>query len=407
VFNIEFAGSISDTMSVSGKIETFTKGSMVPTNVINASQNWRVQVILQTTGVDCNRITGSWVVKVDLESMGTTPESQEKEVSLEPGPSPLSYKIDFVFGANTVRAGIYRLIVGVRYKDATGILGELYGQSEEGILQLYTDEPSPKLDPTQIDRAEKYRILKALENPDYEWRTVEDLSQETGLSKDKIESVLKRLSNHIIKSRDLDVRGQERYTTISHYRRIQEGQGKYTNVHVPAKNAILTGSGVVEPAKEIVEVPGGIEVGKDFEGQSVVTSTNQAYDRVVGSTTVLQDQLSLNYKQARQEVKSWLYFSLVSGGLGIILMAIGVIIALLGSITTGVVTAIVSIVLDTVTVLAYRQYNLAKSRVEAISERLEKYQEIYRLIEVVDTIDNSEHRDKAKIEVVQRAISTD
>lgn len=69
---------------------------------------------------------------------------------------------------------------------------------------------------TEMDEAEQ--ILKALSNPNWEWRTVGGLSKETGIPEDRVQQFLDRLEEQVIRSRVPDKKGRALYTTRDHYK---------------------------------------------------------------------------------------------------------------------------------------------------------------------------------------------
>ncbi len=67
-------------------------------------------------------------------------------------------------------------------------------------------------------------VLAALENPNYDWRTVEGLSRETGLDERTVAGVIRGLtafSDQIVQSAVPDKRGRALFTTRRHYHRGQ------------------------------------------------------------------------------------------------------------------------------------------------------------------------------------------
>lgn len=61
------------------------------------------------------------------------------------------------------------------------------------------------------------RVLTALENPEYNWRTVEGISIETGLGQAEVVQILSSLSDQIVQSSVPNEKGQALFTTRHHY----------------------------------------------------------------------------------------------------------------------------------------------------------------------------------------------
>lgn len=62
------------------------------------------------------------------------------------------------------------------------------------------------------------RVIAALENPNYEWRTIDGISKETGLSPERVKEILTATAEQIIHSSVPDEQGRPLYTTRRHYR---------------------------------------------------------------------------------------------------------------------------------------------------------------------------------------------
>jgi len=62
-------------------------------------------------------------------------------------------------------------------------------------------------------------VLKALENEKYKWRTIDGISQETGLSAEQVLEVLSSSSDKIVKSSIPSPEGKSLFTTRKHFRK--------------------------------------------------------------------------------------------------------------------------------------------------------------------------------------------
>ena len=60
-------------------------------------------------------------------------------------------------------------------------------------------------------------VIKALEDPNWDWRTVEGVAESTGLSEERVQEVLES-SAAVIRSSVPDERGRPLYTTRKHYK---------------------------------------------------------------------------------------------------------------------------------------------------------------------------------------------
>jgi hypothetical protein len=64
-------------------------------------------------------------------------------------------------------------------------------------------------------------VVRALEDPNYEWRTVEGVAEQTGIEEANVRETLEELNGEIIRSSIPDESGRHLYTTRRHYRQTQ------------------------------------------------------------------------------------------------------------------------------------------------------------------------------------------
>lgn len=63
------------------------------------------------------------------------------------------------------------------------------------------------------------RVVVALENPNFRWRTVRGIAKETGLSEDAVLVALTAIQNWVIRSSIPSARGEDLYTTREHFKK--------------------------------------------------------------------------------------------------------------------------------------------------------------------------------------------
>ena len=61
-------------------------------------------------------------------------------------------------------------------------------------------------------------VLQALEDSRYEWRTIDGISQQTGIPAEKVQETLEKLPTEVVRSSIPDESGRNLYTTRKHYR---------------------------------------------------------------------------------------------------------------------------------------------------------------------------------------------
>lgn len=80
---------------------------------------------------------------------------------------------------------------------------------------------------------ENDKILMALENPRYTWRTILGLSKETGLDPSVIAEFISKNNDNIVKSSLKSKNGEDLFTTRNHFRKkakpLDKLFGAFTN----------------------------------------------------------------------------------------------------------------------------------------------------------------------------------
>jgi hypothetical protein len=66
---------------------------------------------------------------------------------------------------------------------------------------------------------DKERVLAALANPNYSWRTSEGVSKETGLDTSRVLHIIEEMPDLVIRSRIPDAHGRQLYATREHYKK--------------------------------------------------------------------------------------------------------------------------------------------------------------------------------------------
>jgi hypothetical protein len=67
----------------------------------------------------------------------------------------------------------------------------------------------------------KEKVISALENSDYDWRTLKGMSEDLGISQEKIKEIISKLDEIVVQSSTLDKDGNNLYTTRKHYNKTQ------------------------------------------------------------------------------------------------------------------------------------------------------------------------------------------
>lgn len=188
------------------------------------------------------------------------------------------------------------------------------------------------------------------------------------------------------------------------------------DVYDSAYEAIVTGSyattqgdGAVTLRENGIHIGGEIAVNHIINNATNVVETHvigydRAFERVVGSTSFVLNQLELSYRQTREQSQWWFRASLIAAGIGFTLIGIGVATVYFGQATAGIITSISSVVPNAAAALFFVQSKSANERVDSIESKLSDAREIYAAVEIIETIDDAKSRDKLKAEIVRKAL---
>jgi hypothetical protein len=97
---------------------------------------------------------------------------------------------------------------------------EAFFNVTEGIRNLI-EEFTGRQNAKQVRKVDKRqakinRVLVALENPNYKWRTIEAVSKETSIPLEEAQEIISELGDQVIKSSIPDINGRSLYTTRAH-----------------------------------------------------------------------------------------------------------------------------------------------------------------------------------------------
>lgn len=178
-------------------------------------------------------------------------------------------------------------------------------------------------------------------------------------------------------------------------------------VREAAEKAVSSGEegGVTITSKGDLVEENKINVGRDIAGiDKVILSYDAAYERVIGSTTFVLNQLEISYTQTREQAQSWFRFSLIAAAIGFVLVGTGVGAVIFKQVTAGVITAISSIIPNAAAALFFIQSKTANERVDVIQKKLTEARELLTAVEIANTIADAKSRDKLKAEIVRKAL---
>lgn len=73
------------------------------------------------------------------------------------------------------------------------------------------------------------QVVRALENPKYDWRTIDGIAEETGIDSYQVSQILRFLPSavDIVKSSIPDKQGRQLFTTRNHYNKTQNFASRF------------------------------------------------------------------------------------------------------------------------------------------------------------------------------------
>ncbi len=110
-----------------------------PTAIIQTSQSWRVTFDWETVGTLNNYMSGEWELKIYLEKMGGGEYSLPGNTSIVPFVSAPHHYMNqsITIPANTVPAGVYKVVTAITMKGPSGVPGPIALFGEVPMVQFY------------------------------------------------------------------------------------------------------------------------------------------------------------------------------------------------------------------------------------------------------------------------------
>jgi len=118
-------------------------GGEPPQSIIRTNQSWAVNVNWTNTGIATGMIAGNWDLHLLLERIGPgndldLTDPSDHIIPLSPGPSPVNYFRHIDLPAGRVPAGIYKLVVMLRYLEPGGAPGPMSAYEElSPLIEFY------------------------------------------------------------------------------------------------------------------------------------------------------------------------------------------------------------------------------------------------------------------------------
>lgn len=136
-------------------------------------------------------------------------------------------------------------------------------------------------------------------------------------------------------------------------------------------------------------------------------SAEQAFERIGAAVKLNLTQRENNIEQARKESNQFFKLMLIFSGIGFLVMLVmlgGVALLLAGQTSAGIVTAISSIIPEVTATLFFTKDKELRRTIHSYQEQMLDSQKLLTMIDVAETIENKEEKDKMKQEIIFKAL---
>lgn len=115
-------------------------------------------------------------------------------------------------------------------RTATDVPNVNYPYPTDDPRPVQTDVVTPTRRSTVSDEPATEAIIRALEDPQYDWRTIDGISADTGLPQNDVLQHIVGLADVVIESTIPDKKGRSLFTTRERYRTTHSGLKRLKNI---------------------------------------------------------------------------------------------------------------------------------------------------------------------------------
>ena len=133
-------------------------------------------------------------------------------------------------------------------------------------------------------------------------------------------------------------------------------------------------------------------------------SIEQAFERIGAAVKLNLTQLQSNIEQARSESNQFFKLMLVFSSLGFSIVLGGVALLLAGYTTAGIITAISSIIPEVTATLFFTKDKELRRTIYSYHEHMIESQKLLTMIDVAETIESNNEKDKMKQKIISKAL---
>jgi hypothetical protein len=159
-----------------------------------------------------------------------------------------------------------------------------------------------------------------------------------------------------------------------------------------------------------------IAVGRDLVARDVPASIEKsertlteerAFDRIAAAVKLNLTQIQENMQQARKESSQFFKLTLLFASLGFLIVLGGVVLLYLGEISAGIVAAISGSIPEVTAALFFKKDQELRKTIEAYHGHMLSSQKLMTMIDVAETIRDSQEKDKMKQQIILKTLGID
>ncbi len=136
-------------------------------------------------------------------------------------------------------------------------------------------------------------------------------------------------------------------------------------------------------------------------------SADKALERLHEAAKLNIEQLEQNYNQVRKESSRFFWLMLASSGLGFTVIIFSVVLLCIGKVTAGIVGTAASTIPNATSFLFFRKENELRRSIERYHGHLIESHKTSSMIDLAETISNSENKDHIKRTIIFKVLEVD
>ncbi len=152
---------------------------------------------------------------------------------------------------------------------------------------------------------------------------------------------------------------------------------------------------------------GEVFISPNIEFKKVDVPYDKALERLHAAAKLSIEQLEQNYNQVRKESSRFFWLMLASSGLGFTVIIFSVVLLCIGKVTAGIVGTAASTIPNATSFLFFKKENELRRSIEKYHGHLIESHKTSSMIDLAETITNSENKDHIKRTIIFKVLEVD